>query len=210
MSNLLPATLGIAAILIASTALANERSGLEKSSIKAATDCVAAAALNNANIVRLYRENRLKKVTDWIVLKSDACENPLRAMRLLHNRLYGEGTGQAFVRGAYLADLPRAVGERIKAELEESSASVRQPSSVENTGAQRHFVNHNDSVMLMQIGNSVEGISTIKIYYQTPSEKMNQLVNRSTRNKAPAASVICAAPLLSSPLDTAFSEGPGS
>src|ERR1700737_1599289 len=30
-----------------------------------------------------------------------------------------------------------------------------------------------------------------------------------TRNKAPTASVICAAPLLSSPLDTAFSEGPG-
>ena len=35
-------------------------------------------------------------------------------MRLLHDRLYGEGTGQAFLRGDYLADLPRAVGERLK------------------------------------------------------------------------------------------------
>jgi hypothetical protein len=117
MSNLLPATLGIAAILIASTALANERSELEKSSIKAATDCVAAAALNNSNITTLYREDRLDEVTNWIVLKSDACDNPLTSMRLLHDRLYGAGTGRAFLRGDYLADLPRAVGERIKGEV---------------------------------------------------------------------------------------------
>ena len=50
------------------------------------------------------------------------------------------------------------------------------PSSTENTGPQRHFVNHNDSVMLMQIGNAIDGISRLKIYYQTPSEKMSQLV----------------------------------
>ena len=41
MSKYLPATLGIAAMLLASTALAKERSDLEKSSVKAATDCVA-------------------------------------------------------------------------------------------------------------------------------------------------------------------------
>jgi hypothetical protein len=114
MSKYLPATLGIAAMLLASTALAKERSELEKSSIKAATDCVAKAALNNPNIAKLYREDRLDEVTNWIVLKSDACDNPLRAMRLLHDRLYGEGTGRTFLRGAYLADLPRAVRERIE------------------------------------------------------------------------------------------------
>lgn len=123
MPKYLPATLAIAAMLIASAAMATERSELEKSSIKAATDCVAAAALNNPNITTFYREDRLKKVTDWIVLKSDACDNPLRAMRLLHDRLYGEGTGRTFVRGAYLADLPRAVGERISDEVEERIAS---------------------------------------------------------------------------------------
>jgi DNA-directed RNA polymerase subunit RPC12/RpoP len=41
--------------------LAQGRSELEKSSIKAATDCVAEAALNNTNIVTLYRENRCRK-----------------------------------------------------------------------------------------------------------------------------------------------------
>src|SRR5271165_2662361 len=123
MSKCLPATLGIAAILMASTALATERSELEKSSIKAATDCVAAAALNNPNITTLYREDRLDEVTDRIVLHSSVCDNPLRAMRLLHDRLYGEGTGRAFLRGAYLADLPRAVRERISDEVEERIAS---------------------------------------------------------------------------------------
>ena len=57
MSKYLPATLGIAAMLLASTALAKERSELEKSSITAATDCVAKAALNNPNIAKLYRED---------------------------------------------------------------------------------------------------------------------------------------------------------
>ena len=38
-------------------------------------------------------------------------------MRLLHDRIYGQGTGQAFLRGDYLDDLPSAVGERIKVEV---------------------------------------------------------------------------------------------
>src|SRR5271166_919848 len=121
MSKYLPATLGIAAMLLASTSLAQGRSELEKSSIKAATDCVAAAALNNPNITTLYREDRLDEVTERIVLHSSVCDNPLRAMRLLHDQLYGEGTGRRFLRGAYLADLPRAVRERMSDE--ERSAS---------------------------------------------------------------------------------------
>ena len=50
MSKCLPATLGIAAILMASTALATERSELEKSTVKAATDCIAAAALKDLGV----------------------------------------------------------------------------------------------------------------------------------------------------------------
>ena len=52
--------IGIAVALVASTAIAKERSPLESASVKAATDCVAAAALNNPNIVSFFRENRLK------------------------------------------------------------------------------------------------------------------------------------------------------
>jgi hypothetical protein len=77
-------------VLLTSPGLAGERSELEKAAIKAASDCVAAAALNNPNITSSYREGRLKEITDWIVLKSNACENQLTAMRLLH-----DCTGQA-------------------------------------------------------------------------------------------------------------------
>lgn len=123
MHRYVPATLGIAAVLMASTALAKERSALESASVKAASDCVAAAALKDPNIVTLYRENRLKEVTNRIVLRSSACDSPLTAMRLLHDRLYGAGTGRTFLLGDYLADLPRAVGERIAGEVVKRIAS---------------------------------------------------------------------------------------
>jgi hypothetical protein len=123
MPRYLPVAFGIAVTaLVASSALAMERSELEKSTIKAASDCVAQAALNNPNIVTFYRENRLKQVTDWIVLKSSACDNPLKAMRMLHDRLYGTGTGRRFLLGDYLDDLPRAVRERISDEMEKRAA----------------------------------------------------------------------------------------
>jgi hypothetical protein len=112
-----PISLALALLLLACPALAVERGELEKSTIKAATDCVAQAALNNENIVVFYQKNRLKQVTDWIVLKSSACDNPLKAMRLLHDRIYGTGTGRRFLLGDYLNDLPRAVRERIKVEM---------------------------------------------------------------------------------------------
>ena len=117
MRTLSMMTAGIV-VLLTSPGLAGERSELEKAAIKAASDCVAAAALNNPNITSSYREGRLKEITDWIVLKSNACENQLTAMRLLHDKLYGAGTGRGFVFGDYLADLPRAVGERIKFQVE--------------------------------------------------------------------------------------------
>jgi hypothetical protein len=113
-------------LLFASPGLAKERSALEIATIKAATDCVAAAALNNQNIAVLYGEGRLKEVTDWIVLKSSACENPLRAMELLHDQLYGAGTGRRFLLGDYVADLPRAVGERIGVEVAKRIAELEQ------------------------------------------------------------------------------------
>jgi hypothetical protein len=143
MSKYLPATLGIAVMLIASTALAKERSALESASVKAATDCVAATALNNPNITTLYRENRLNEVTNWIVLKSNACDTALTAMRLLHDQLYGKGTGQIFLYGAYLADLPRAVRERMKKIVAKGDEEDDEPSETGklNQGAELKVVN---------------------------------------------------------------------
>lgn len=175
MSKYLPAALGITALLIASTALANDRSELERSSVKAATDCVAAAALNNPNIISLYQEDRLKEVTDWIVLRSSACDNPIRTMRLLHDRLYGEGTGRTFLRGAYLDDLPRAVRERIRVEVARRLASRPDVGGSYGTAypglSGRESLNHNGSIMSLVEGDN----SSRAIYYQVPRPVMAEI-----------------------------------
>jgi hypothetical protein len=58
MSKYLPAVM-----LLAEPTLA--RSEREVTGIKAATDCVATAAVNNPNITTIYQRNRLESVTDW-------------------------------------------------------------------------------------------------------------------------------------------------
>jgi hypothetical protein len=175
MSKYLPATLGVAVLLIASTALAKERSALESASVKAATDCVAAAALDNPNIITLYQENRLKEVADWIVLRSSTCENPLRAMRLLHDQVYGQGTGRRFLMGDYLAELPRAVREPIRVEVARRIAS--RPDVGGSYGraypglSGRESLNHNGSIMSL-----VEGENSSRIiYYQVPRPEMAEI-----------------------------------
>lgn len=116
------AAAGVALLFFNSLSFA-ERSPLEAATVKTATDCVAAVTLKHPKVTVLYQQNRLKEITDWIVLKSSECENPLAAMRILHDRLYGAGTGRAFLLGDYLADLPRAVRERVSGEVEKRSAS---------------------------------------------------------------------------------------
>jgi hypothetical protein len=56
MTRYFPAALGITAMLLASTASATARSALESASVKAATDCVAEAALNNSEITTFYQQ----------------------------------------------------------------------------------------------------------------------------------------------------------
>jgi hypothetical protein len=123
MRKYLPLTIGIAGMLLAGPALA--RNSLEMATVKAASDCVTAAALNNPKITELHSANKLRSVTDRIVLKSGVCNNQLTAMRLLHDRIYGAGTGQLYLRGRYLSDLPRAVDERLRIEAAKRLASKR-------------------------------------------------------------------------------------
>jgi len=170
------ASLGIAAFFLASTSFALERGVLEKSSIKAATDCVAQAALQNANIITLYRQNRLNELTDGIVLRSKVCDKPLTAMRLLYDRIYGKGSGQLFLQGAFLADLPRAVSERIGIELAVNRA-LQSPEISRSFGRvypgpyDRGQWNHNGSLMTLFEGES----NSRAIYYDLPRAAMVDL-----------------------------------
>jgi hypothetical protein len=176
MSRYLPTAFGIAVLLIASTGLAKERTALESASVKAAMDCVAAAALNDPDIISLYQENGLKQVTDRIVLHSDVCENPLTAMRLLHYQIHGLGTGGRFLRGDYLADLPRAVRERIGVEIARRIIAAR-PDVGGSYGTAypglsgRELLNHNGSIMSLVEG----GDGSRTIYYHAPRSAMAEL-----------------------------------
>jgi hypothetical protein len=168
----LSASLVIAAIFITSTALAIERSELETSSIIAATDCVAQAALKNPDIVTLYRQNRLNELTDWIVLRSKVCDKTLTAMRLHHEQIYGKGSGRLFLQGAFLADLPRAVGERIGIDL--ANRALQSP-EISGSFARaypgphdRGQWNHNGSLMSLVEGEN----NTRAIYYHFPRPDM--------------------------------------
>ncbi|MEX0751777.1 MAG: hypothetical protein WD073_02495 [Xanthobacteraceae bacterium] len=49
-----------------------------------------------------------------IAVTMGSCIAPMRVMIDAHNRLYGEGTGEAFFRGPYLDGLPAAVARQIK------------------------------------------------------------------------------------------------
>ena len=172
MSKYLPACLGMATVFFASTAFAIERSELEKSSIKAATDCVAQAALKNPDVITLHRKNRLNEVTDWIVLRSNVCDKPLTAMRLLHDQIYGKGSGRLFLQGRFLADLPRAVGERIGIEL--VNRALQSPEISRSFGRaypgphDRGQWSHDGSLMTL-----VEGENNSRaIYYHFPRPAM--------------------------------------
>jgi hypothetical protein len=55
---------------------------------------------------------------------------------------------------------------------------IASTASAEERSAEKQFVNHNDSVMLFQIGNALHGVSTLTIYYEKPSEKISQIVEK--------------------------------
>jgi hypothetical protein len=140
----LSAIAGGAAALLAGGALAGERSTLELSSIRAATSCVARAALNNPRIVTFYLEHNLKQVTDWIILHSNACRDELIAIRKVQERIHGPGTGQRFLVGDYAKDLPSAVRARIADEIERriaaaGSSTGNQRTRVANTCVVKDF-----------------------------------------------------------------------
>src|SRR5215207_8154604 len=87
--------------------------------VRATTDCIAQgiaaspAALNHAR-----QENWLEAVKSL----GDRCNEVGRTLVAEHDRLYGPGTGKAFVEGPYASDLPRALKARIGRALKHQAA----------------------------------------------------------------------------------------
>ncbi len=79
--------------------------------VRRATDCiirkVSASPRYNGDI-------RPDEINDLIIDSIGACSRPVRAMIDAHDRLYGDGSGEAFLLGPYLDVLPAAVVKQVK------------------------------------------------------------------------------------------------
>ena len=83
--------------------------------IRSANDCVARAVAANP---RFRKNEDPAEVNELIVTSMEACVDAMRAMISAHDRLFGEGSGEAFFMGPYLDVLPKAVSEGARNEPE--------------------------------------------------------------------------------------------
>ena len=78
--------------------------------IRSANDCVAHAVAANP---RFHKNEDAGEVNELIVVSMEACVDAMRAMISAHDRLFGEGSGEAFFMGPYLDVLPAAVNKLV-------------------------------------------------------------------------------------------------
>ena len=63
---------------------------------------------------RYQAELRPDEINDLIVNSIADCQRPVRAMINAHDRMYGYGSGEAFLLGPYLYVLPSAVVRQVR------------------------------------------------------------------------------------------------
>jgi hypothetical protein len=79
--------------------------------VQRATECI----LRKVSADPRYKsEMRAAEINDLIVDSIAACRRPVRAMIDAHDRMYGYGSGEAFLLGPYLDVLPAAVVRQVK------------------------------------------------------------------------------------------------
>ena len=79
--------------------------------VRRATACVVRKVANDP---RYSADMRPGDINDLIVDSIAACARPVRAMIDAHDRMYGNGSGEAFLLGPYLDVLPAAVVKQVK------------------------------------------------------------------------------------------------
>jgi hypothetical protein len=79
--------------------------------VRRATDCVVSKVTADP---RYRADMRPGDINDLIVDSIGACARPVRAMIDAHDRMYGNGSGEAFLLGPYLDVLPSAVVKQVK------------------------------------------------------------------------------------------------
>ena len=79
--------------------------------VRRATECVVHKVTADP---RYRAEMHPADVNDLIVNSIGACARPVRAMIDAHDRMYGQGSGEAFLLGPYLDVLPTALVKQVK------------------------------------------------------------------------------------------------
>lgn len=80
--------------------------------VQQATDCILGKAFANP---RYHADMRPDEINDVIVDAIAACGGAVRAMIRAHDRMYGKGSGEAFLLGPYLDVLPAAMTQPLRA-----------------------------------------------------------------------------------------------
>lgn len=79
--------------------------------VQRATECILRKAAADP---RYKTDMRSSDVNDLIVDSIAGCERAVRAMIAAHDRMYGSGSGEAFLLGPYLDVLPGVVVRQVK------------------------------------------------------------------------------------------------
>ena len=79
--------------------------------VRRATDCIVRKVSADPRYSAQLRPNEFN---DLIVDSISGCAKPVRAMIDAHDRMYGDGSGEAFLLGPYLDVLPAAVVRQVR------------------------------------------------------------------------------------------------
>lgn len=90
---------------------AQQKSAVLRRFIRSATECVVRTVAADP---RLAQSAKSGDVTPLIVDSMSECVDDVRAMIDAHDRLYGEGSGEAFFMGPYLDLLPATVTKAVR------------------------------------------------------------------------------------------------
>ena len=79
--------------------------------VRSATDCVVRAVESDP---RFSRSTAPADMNELIVSSMAPCADAMRSMIEAHDRLFGEGSGEAFFMGPYLEGLPLTINKMVK------------------------------------------------------------------------------------------------
>lgn len=92
-----------------------QKSAVIQPLMRSATDCIVRAVAADPKFQSSMSPGAINEL---IVASMSVCIEPMRAMIEAHDRLYGEGSGQAFFMGPYLEVLPAAVSRQVRSNLQ--------------------------------------------------------------------------------------------